>query len=344
LIEHDFGPVSIGTISDSEGDRDALGVVSLCNPSELLLNDDAVGRLDVLPAVDGVVAHLGADSVPLTNADFSNVARLTKCRSFDFDNTPLADAHLALFAGRPIEFLTVAGTQITDRGMATVGTLTQLNDLFLNRTSITDTGLEHLRGHPSLTKLTAQIDGVTPASASLLRSLSALEEIGLSQMNDDAMRAVATPSLRTCWFNQSEIGAAGLSALANETQIESLFLGLSTIATGALSALVAAESLVNLMLSRTSVGDDDVADIARIPSLGALDLSRTSLTDEGVRHLAACRTLQGLDLSGTAVTDAGMAALIELPFLTNVKVNDTAVTQAALDRLPHLPKAFELAD
>lgn len=338
----DFGPVSIGTISDSEGDRDALGVVSLSGYTELVLGDGAVGRLDVLRTMpEGTIDHLVADSVDLMAADFSALAGLRGCTGFDFDDTPLSDHHLALFAGSPITFLTVAGTKVSDAGMATVASLTELTNLFVNRTSVTDTGMAELAGHKNLRELTAQLDGVTPVSARTLATLE-LERVGLSGMNDTVLQAVAKRSLHTANFNRSSISREGLEALASGSTIEQLILTLSSFASGSIAALQEARSLLNLGLRHTNTTDEDLKGLSQAPVLAGLDLAATQITDAGLSHLVGLQTLQGLDLSGTAVTDAGIARLVGLPLLSNLKVDDTAVTQAALDLLPHLPKVFDL--
>ena len=339
--EIDFGPVSIGTLSNSEGDRDALGVVALTSPSELLLSDGAIGRLAPLATLDGgLIRHVVADSVELGNADYLNLARLKGCTGFDFDDTPLGDTQLALFAGLPITFLTVGGTGITDVGMATIASLRSLETLFLNRTEVTDAGLAELADMASLVELTAQLPNVTPSCASTLRNLPSLASVALAGMNDEVLRAIAKPALVTAYISRSTLGSNGLAALATESSIETLVMATAELAPGALGALTEAHQLRNLGLSRSSVRDEDLEFLSMIPGVAAIDLSGTAITDGGVARLAGCLAIEGLDLSGTAVTDEGIAALKELPLLADVNVGDTAVTQAGLDQLPHLPKAF----
>jgi YHS domain-containing protein len=77
--------------------------------------------------------------------------------------------------------LNVAGTAITDSGLANIAGLSDLTALHLEKTAITDAGLAHLKGLAKLEYLNLYSTGVTDAGLANLNGLKGLKKLYLWQ-------------------------------------------------------------------------------------------------------------------------------------------------------------------
>lgn len=89
------------------------------------------------------------------------------------------DEHLALLApiAGNITWLNLAGTQVTDGGLAAVAAMPRLTNLHLERTGIGDAGLVHLAGLANLEYLNLFGTKVTDAGLETLKQLSNLKRL-----------------------------------------------------------------------------------------------------------------------------------------------------------------------
>jgi uncharacterized membrane protein len=124
------------------------------------------------------------------------------------------DAQLASLAplAPNIVDLDLAGTRVTDAGLASVATMANLRRLRLDRTSITDAGLEHLAPLSHLQYLNLYGTHVTDASLKPLGNLPALRRLYLWRTGVDPEAAAA--------FARSKVNPARVAAIRK--QIEAL--------------------------------------------------------------------------------------------------------------------------
>ena len=80
-----------------------------------------------------------------------------------------------------LEFLTIGGPEVTDRGLAHLSGMTQLKGLALIYTKVTDAGLESLKGLTRLEQLGLSYMIVTDAGLESLKGLTQLEALDLSK-------------------------------------------------------------------------------------------------------------------------------------------------------------------
>jgi hypothetical protein len=92
-----------------------------------------------------------------------------------------------------LRFLNLAGTRVTDEGMAYVGELRELHGLSLWRTNVGDKGIAHLRGLLNLRDLDISETKVTNSGLAHLKDLPHLEAIRLDQtaVDDDGLPLLA---------------------------------------------------------------------------------------------------------------------------------------------------------
>jgi len=97
--------------------------------------------------------------------------------------TNFGDAELARLTplAANLRWLDLAGTKISDQGLATVGAMPNLKRLHLERTAITDAGLTNLAGLASLEYLNLYDTEVTDAGLGQLEKLPALKQVYLWQ-------------------------------------------------------------------------------------------------------------------------------------------------------------------
>lgn len=91
--------------------------------------------------------------------------------------------------GRYAEYLRnqppFADTEITNRGLAHLSQLTDLDELLIHGSRITDEGLEHLRGLTKLKQLWLVKTGVSQAGVQRLRAALPNCEITMMEREDD---------------------------------------------------------------------------------------------------------------------------------------------------------------
>ena len=103
------------------------------------------------------------------------------------------DADLAALSGVAdnVRSLNLAGTAVTDAGMAVVATLPNLTELHLERTAVTDAGLRRLTPLANLEYLNLYGTAVTDAGLDVLKPLPALRRVYVWQTKVDPAAAAA---------------------------------------------------------------------------------------------------------------------------------------------------------
>jgi beta-lactamase regulating signal transducer with metallopeptidase domain len=143
----------------------------------------------------------------------------------------------------------LGGANLDDEGLACVGKLLDLEELYLDKTNITDSGLTQLEGLSHLKVLILENTKLTDAGLKHLAPLTNLRRlvVGNNIMHDgQPVRAV-------------RITDEGLGNLKSLTRLESLNLDRTEITDGGLEKLQGMKSLRSLYLFGTQVTDDGVA-------------------------------------------------------------------------------------
>jgi Leucine-rich repeat (LRR) protein len=176
-------------------------------------------------------------------------------------------------------------------------------ELDLNNTQVTDSGLKELNQFTSLASLDLRDTKVTG--------------VGLRELNQSKLSKLVLGGRQF-----PEAGLKELSQLAYLTDLELDNIQMSEAGIGELKAL---RQLIRLSIHDSLMTDDRLKAVGELESLTELNLCRASVTDVGARELKNLKHLAVLDISGTDITDAG---LIELAGLKNIMA-------LKLGRVPH---------
>lgn len=124
-----------------------------------------------------------------------------------------------------LEYLTLAGSRVTDARLADLGGLTNLQWLSLDDTQIGDAGLVHLKDLEKLQTLSIGLTRVGDASLPHLKAMSGLKGLSLylTEISDDAGRDLqrAMPGTRiaaTAWPGRNQARAIELHEKVSRTK------------------------------------------------------------------------------------------------------------------------------
>lgn len=214
----------------------------------------------------------------------TGIRRLCLC------NTRVSDTGIASLASlTDLVDLNVSATAATDIGVAHIVNLTALEVLDLSYTDITDRALKVLSVFPRLNCLRIRGTQATPEGLRHLLNLPVLRDIDASRLQGN--------------------GDACAIILANMPSLESLCIDGADLSGTGIGAFVGHEGLRHLTAVANPIFDEDVVALQRIPRLETVDLSQTMISDASIDSLAACTGLRRLDVSDTHVTQGGYEQL-----------------------------------
>jgi hypothetical protein len=199
----------------------------------------------------------------------------------------------------------LAGTTVTDAGVAHLVRLPKLAELNLKGTGVTDAGLMRLAFCKQLAKLNVQETRVSKTALALLRKT-------LPELKVDESPPTEKLSPEQALAEIKKLG--GMLVHYDDrlpgnpvTMIDATNLpGFRDEWTRYFAAF---PKLRQIGLSGTPLSDAGLDSLKDIAELDALILSGTKITDAGLAQLAGCKKLQLLAVDGTGVTRAGIAAL-----------------------------------
>lgn len=240
---------------------------------------------------------------------------------------------------KDLDYLCVAGSNISDRQLALLAPLTNLRGLVLCDCDITDAGLDQLARFKTLEVLDLGNTRVTDAGLAKLQRLPNLQSLNLevTDVTDDGLAALAhLPRLNSLDVSLTAVNAAAAKRFSAACPNVSLNYGASdallaqrlvthntfeTIDSGGVTRAIAinrrpvkrlhAQGKYSLLGTAMNVTDAGLKPLAEHTELEELDLHDTGVTDQGLRELAKLTSLKKLDLRGTQVTEQGIAGLYE---------------------------------
>lgn len=219
-------------------------------------------------------------------------------------------------------FLGLALYQASMADIPLVGNMTQLDNLHLSGSQLTDDSFTHLRNLTRLQYLSLrtcpQITGKKMGQLAAMKDLIYLDlsETGLT---DEALGSMPV-------FDRLET-----LELRGDLQI-----------TGStMSRLARCQNLKYLGMNTTSVSDTGMKPVGRLSQLRRLDLGQTKVTDKGIQQLSGLKKLQSLVLGeNQSVTDVSMPVIGQFNGLVHLNLNyNRSITDqgiAKLVKLSHL--------
>jgi peroxiredoxin/Leucine-rich repeat (LRR) protein len=187
---------------------------------------------------------------------------------------------LAGLGASDLQELILNKTKVSDAELVHLEGLTSLEQLHLNKTLITDEGLVHLKELDQLKLLHVHDTKVTDAGLVCLEEMRSLQrlDIGETQVTD-----------------------AGLAHLKGLTNLEWLNLYGTKVAGAGLVHLGGMDKLKTLHLGKTPVTDEGLAHLKGLTRLEELLLEEVQISDAGLAHLKDLTSLRLLNLTGKQV-------------------------------------------
>lgn len=210
----------------------------------------------------------------------------------------------------------------SDRELATLKSLPNLEDLHFSGTKITDAGLVHLKGISHLRNLDLGETLITDAGLAHLQGMAgraSLLSLGLqgTRISDDGLKSLQTfKGLSSLALSWTCVSRKGLEHLKGLTELR--FLRLPVRALRHLNKEMT--RLFYLGLSGTKLSDQGMLELRRLPCLEILDLSETEVDDRCLLELRHLRCLQKLILSASQISSKTVHCLKQLPALECLSV------------------------
>ena len=280
--------------------------------------------------------------VPLDNEGIDSVARLPHLKTLSVDATNLpVSAFSSLEELTLIERLSLFGAQGFDDSAAShLEKLTNLRQLDLSNSKLTDAGLAHVEGLTKLRQLVISNGSFTDAGLAHLQNLLELRTLSLSadlDVGDDGLKhLVGLIHLKTLDLPGKRISDKGLANLAVMSDLQALSLEKSRIQGPGLAQLRGLKKLKQLNLGQTLIEDNQLAQLVELPALEELDLEMTGVSDAGLESIGKLAKLKSLNLMGTKVSDDGLGKLAGLKKLQTLRVLGTAITKDGKKKLNKL--------
>ncbi len=208
-------------------------------------------------------------------------------------------------------WIRLSGTTLGPDTVASLARLTQLEDLVLDESNVTDNDLKRLAKLTQLKRLSLVRTAVT---------------------NDGLAHLAHLPRLGTLILNSSyRVTDEGLDTLAQLESLEELSLLDTTVTLPTLIALSAQHDTLQIHSPHGVLGNRKLA------------LSGTEITDAGLLRLHNAQGLQGLELP-SRITDRGFRHLHQLADLKFLVAAGTAITDHGLKELLNHTEALEEID
>ena len=214
------------------------------------------------------------------------------------------------------------GGSVTDKVLAYLEDLPELQELTVFQTQVTDAGLEHLRDLHQLQELR------------LIEIDSRMQGTGLEHLK-------GLTQLRVFSLDHTRVTDTGLEHLEPLTQLEKLNFAYTDITDAGLQHLKGLTRLRELYLTGTHVTGVGLEHLRGLPQLELLVFDQSLVNDAGLGHLKGMTQLKRLYLDGSLVTDAGLQHLSGLFRLQSLSLSRTQVTDSGL---VHLGSLTELQD
>jgi Leucine-rich repeat (LRR) protein len=210
----------------------------------------------------------------------------------NYSETTVTDDDLAELEYLPgLRTLRISGTNIGDRGFATICKLPSLQHFVAHSVPVTDEGLKQVADLKGLRILHLSSSRLTDRSLSVIAALRNLDYlyVGSVQFTDDGLRALTNLETLTSFGVWSE--------------------GFTDEGVGRVLDRLNPERLSELQLGAPGITDRTLQRLTRFTQVRGLDLRGTAVTDAGLLSLHGLHELSAIDLTSTRVTAAGVAEL-----------------------------------
>jgi len=226
------------------------------------------------------------------------------------------------------------GPKLGDNHLAPLVALSGLKQLTLANTNVTQKGIQHLLGLKELNYLEISSMALDDQALPYIAELSSLETLVIgSPVTDEGLRHLASlKNLKELFLWVENIRGPGLRHLAQLPNLRYLQVkdvdekGKYGFGDSALQYIKDAPSLRHLRIwPNLPITEAGIAYLAQCPQLEKLELGKLPVTDRNLSQLQALPRLKSLDASGgeSKVTDAGMVYVGQMKQLESISLPST---------------------
>ena len=180
------------------------------------------------------------------------------------------------------------GTSVNDEDLARLKHFSQLTDVSLEQTQISDAGLQHLAALPRLEWLNLYRTNLGNQGLASLANIQSLQHlpIGETQVTDDGLHHLkAMSQLVYLGLRGNPITDEGVAPIGVLTNLEGLYLGETKLRGPGLKKLLGLVRLQHLWINDTAIDDRSVDDLAKLRALRELYVYGTSISEDGLQEL-----------------------------------------------------------
>ncbi len=328
---------------------------------------DGLAHLSSLSGLESITIRNNfgrAAGLPLAVRDLPHLTELRLAGSNDGNQTwdaPIIGAMTGL------EKLSFSGA-FNDESMDPLGRLTNLRELYMSDSPISDIGAEQLRNFKKLRSLAAYTGVIGNDGFASLEDLHELDQLTLGGrgLTSAVLKHVKAPNLRALTLSgrqyddgivpyllsfdkleelhllQTQLTDPALAQLNKLKRLKMLEIDYSSITGAGLKGLTDLKDLTALKLSQEPIEGTALDALANFPRLEILDLAKTHVTAESLVNLKRVPELQKLSLAGVPVGDAALEhikplAKLELLLMADAKIDGSGLAHLkSLKALKHL--------
>ena len=301
-----------------------------------LLTNTTMAHLGTMPNIDDLRLPYR-----FTDAGINHLANLDHLKYLwvdCIDNSPLTDKALATISNlRQLEELHIGGTGFTNEGIGLLQNLENLSTLHIAFWSGLDNEtLKQLARLPKLRDLSwGSSDSVTMSGLNALNGLAGLESLSIRDIRQDdgSLDLSGLKKLRRLrimmWHKTTRVG--------NEVATT-----WDAYHDSDLTSLSGLTNMEDLTLTGSGIGDAGLKHLTTLTNLKYLQIQGgANLTADGLKHLANMRRLDSLFIGDSRITERGLAHLYHLKTLHIIRIKSAIpVSGQAIARLrselPHL--------
>jgi Leucine-rich repeat (LRR) protein len=213
-----------------------------------------------------------------------------------------------------LQKLVLSGSRV-GKSLTVLSDLTQLRELELENTDITDVEMKSLAALSNLQVLNLAGCNITDEGLQHLKTLIDLQSLNL---------------------NRTKIRGAGLASITSLSKLETLSLQETELQASEIPSLAGLSRLRILHLAKTPVDGAFIPLLADLPNLERLYLDETKISDDDIPRLAAVlaeRTpqLKGLFFDDTSLSDASIDSFIGFSKLKSLALIHLGGTRISLE-------------
>jgi hypothetical protein len=256
-----------------------------------------------------------------------------------------------------------SGSPLTDKALATISKLHELEELYISGTGFTGEGLELLTKLENLRVLNLIGFGPNGLDNENLKQLVKISELkklffgragnltmsGLNTLN--ALGDLENLSVRDVQQDNGGLDISGLKKLkdlsigmrSQNTKVGGEFVTTDdTFRDSDLACLSGLTNIENLSLTGPGIGNDGFKHLASLTKLKHFQITGSvDLTDDGLQYLAGMRRLDSLTIHNSRITNRGFIHLYLLKTLHIIRIkSELPISSSAIARLrtelPHL--------